>query len=250
MRQPLIIANWKMNGDLATNTKLIHQLLTQINAIEDIDIAVCPPYPYLTQVGEQLSPSLVKLGAQNVSAFDVGAYTGEVSTAMLSELGCSYVLLGHSERRNLFQESNDQITAKFKAAINADLIPVLCVGETLIQRQHNETQAVIAAQIQAVLDKVGIEGFTNAVVAYEPIWAIGTGETATKEQAQIVHARIRAQLAEYDVEIASTLQILYGGSVNADNAHALFSQQDIDGGLIGGASLDADAFQQICKAHS
>jgi triosephosphate isomerase len=169
---------------------------------------------------------------------------------MLSELGCSYVLLGHSERRNLFQESNDQITAKFKAAINADLIPVLCVGETLIQRQHNETQAVIAAQIQAVLDKVGIEGFTNAVVAYEPIWAIGTGETATKEQAQIVHARIRAQLAEYDVEIASTLQILYGGSVNADNAHALFSQQDIDGGLIGGASLDADAFQQICKAHS
>lgn len=237
------------DGSLATNAKLIQQLLTQINVLEGVEIVICPPYTYLTQVGVQLSPSRVKLGAQNVSAFDAGAYTGEVSTAMLGEFGCSYVLLGHSERRSLFQESNDQVASKFEAALNAKLTPVLCVGETLEQRQRDETQLVVSTQIKTVLDRVGIQGFANAVIAYEPIWAIGTGETATPEQAQTVHIQIRCQLAEHDVKIANRLQILYGGSVNAGNAQALFSQRDIEGGLIGGASLDADAFLQICKAN-
>lgn len=250
MRQPIIIGNWKMNGALAVNTKLIKKVLSQINLIERVDIVICPPYTHLAQVDEQLSQSRVKLGAQNVSAFDAGAYTGEISASMLCEFNCSYVLLGHSERRSLFQESNEQVASKFEAALNARLIPVLCVGETLEQRQRDETLSVVSTQIKTVLDRVGIQSFASAVIAYEPIWAIGTGETATPEQAQTVHAQIRCQLAEYDVEIAHSIQVIYGGSVNADNAQALFSQKDIDGGLIGGASLDANAFLQISLANS
>ena len=238
-----------MNGSLITNAKLIQQCLAQANVIDNRQIAICPPYTYLAQIGEYLSPTKFMLGAQNVSAFNSGAYTGEISATMLSELDCSYVLLGHSERRTLFQESDALIAVKFETTLKAGLIPVLCVGETLEQRQCGETQLVVSNQINAVINRVGIKGFSNAVIAYEPIWAIGTGETATPEQAQTVHAEIRQQLMEYNVEITNSLQIIYGGSVNAENAQSLFSQKDIDGGLIGGASLNADSFLKICTTN-
>jgi triosephosphate isomerase len=247
MRQPLIIGNWKMNGTLLTNTILTQHIRQMANDVEGVEIVICPPYIYLPQVGEELSQSVIKVGAQNVSAFSRGAYTGEVSTEMLCEFGCSYVLLGHSERRNIYQESDVEIAEKFDATLKAGLIPVLCVGETLEQRKKNKTHVVVSAQINAVIDLVGIQGFRNAVIAYEPIWAIGTGETATPIQAQTVHVEIRQLLAKHNIEIAHNLQILYGGSVNVDNARTLFAQKDIDGGLIGGASLDAASFLQICK---
>lgn len=250
MRSSLIIGNWKMNGNTDVNTKLILQLISQAQVIDNVDIVICPPYTYLAQVGEQISQSRMKLGAQNVSSFDSGAYTGEISTAMLSDLNCSYVILGHSERRTLFSESDEQISSKFDAALKASLIPVLCVGETIEERQCGETQAVVSQQIKSVIDLVGIDNLANAVIAYEPIWAIGTGETATPEQAQTVHEQIRCQLAEYDVDIANRVTIIYGGSVNADNVQALFSQKDIDGGLIGGASLCANSFIKVCLAMS
>ncbi len=250
MRSPLVIGNWKMNGCLAKNTELIDQLLISINEVKGVNVVICPPYPYLMQVAEQLASMAIKLGAQNVSAFKSGAYTGEVSSHMLSDLGCSYVLLGHSERRSLFQESDEQIAIKFEISLNAGLSPVLCVGETLEQRQNNETQSIVSRQVQVIVDRVGIKSFANAVIAYEPIWAIGTGETATPIQAQAVHQLIRQQLRGSDGDIADSVQILYGGSVNATNAQALFCQPDIDGGLVGGASLNATDFLMICLFNS
>jgi triosephosphate isomerase len=237
-----------MNGSLKTNAKLLNQLLTKLDTLEHVDVGICPPFPYLPQVSDHLSQSRVNLGAQNVSAYAAGAYTGEISTAMLRELGCRYVLLGHSERRRLFQESNIQLAAKFETVLNAELTPVLCVGETLEHRQRGETESVVSTQIQSVLDRVGIQGFANAVIAYEPVWAIGAGKPATPEQAQAVHAHIRRLLAGRNTAIANQLRILYGGSVNAANAQSLFSQKDVDGGLVGGASLEANAFLEICKA--
>lgn len=252
MRQALIIGNWKMNGDLAINDKLLNTINTSIStkyeSTNNIDVVVCPPLIYIAQVRQQLSESKIKYGAQNVNANINGAYTGEVSTTMLNDLGCSYVLLGHSERRSLNQESDVEIAKKFAAAVEANITPVLCVGETLAQRQCEETFLIIAEQISKVIEQVGIKDFEHAVIAYEPIWAIGTGETASPEQAQTVHAQIRRQLAEHDVTIANNIRIIYGGSVNANNAHSLFEQKDIDGGLVGGASLSAEAFIDICKA--
>ncbi|WP_341936973.1 triose-phosphate isomerase [Marinimicrobium sp. C2-29] len=248
MPAPLVIANWKMNGSLEKNARLLNQLLTKLDTLEYLEVGICPPFPYLPQVSDHLSQSRINLGAQNVSAFEAGAYTGEVSAAMLREFGCRYILLGHSERRLLCQESNDQVTAKFEAVLKAELTPVLCVGETLEHRQRGESESVVSTQVQTVLDRVGIQGFANAVIAYEPVWAIGTGETATPEQAQAVHAQIRRILAGHDAAIANQLHILYGGSVNAANAQTLFSQKDVDGGLVGGASLEANAFLEICKA--
>ncbi|KGK01050.1 triose-phosphate isomerase [Thalassotalea sp. ND16A] len=248
MRQPLIIGNWKMNGSLTENEKLLNTISTSLITIEGIEIVVCPPSLYMAQVKQQLSKTKIKHGAQNVSEFQSGAYTGEISTSMLGELGCCFVLLGHSERRALYHENDAQIADKFSAAVKANIRPVLCVGETLSQRQCGETFSVIAKQIKTVIEQVGIEAFAQAVVAYEPVWAIGTGETATPEQAQAVHANIRHQLAEYDVNIANRIHIIYGGSVNASNAQALFMQQDIDGGLVGGASLNSDEFVKICQA--
>jgi triosephosphate isomerase len=250
MRHALIIGNWKMNGNLAENDKLLTTISTSYDSSNGIEIVVCPPSIYMDQVSRQLSQGKIKLGAQNVSAYKSGAFTGEVSTTMLHDFSCSYVLLGHSERRSLNHESDVEIADKFSAVVQAGITPVLCVGETLFQRLSEETFAVIADQISKVVEQVGIKAFEHAVIAYEPVWAIGTGETATPEQAQIVHALIRRQLAEYDVTIANNIRIIYGGSVNANNAHSLFKQNDIDGGLVGGASLNADAFINICQAYN
>lgn len=248
IRKPLVIGNWKMHGSLAANKDLIGFLTGYLHSSNPVSISVCPPYPYLASICAQLSGSAIQLGAQTLCAFESGAYTGEVSGAMLKDLGCQYVLVGHSERRSLYGETDDEVAAKFEAVSRADMIPVLCVGETLEERETGLTEGVVSQQIDAVLNKVGIKGFCNAVIAYEPIWAIGTGLTASSEQAQDVHAMIRQKLADLDTEIAMKLQILYGGSVKADNADALFSQQDVDGGLVGGASLDAEAFLKICLA--
>ncbi|GAB3377710.1 triose-phosphate isomerase family protein [Azotobacter armeniacus] len=248
MREKLVIGNWKMNGSLDANRRLLQELLPPLAALTGADVAVCPPFPYLAQVGALLEGSGVALGAQNLHTAAKGAFTGEVGAGMLKELGCRFVLVGHSERRSLFGESDALVAEKFAAALAAGLVPVLCVGETLEQRRNGTTEAVIAAQLQAALQRVGIAGIAAGVIAYEPVWAIGTGETASPEQAQAVHRHIRALLAEHDPALAGATSILYGGSVKPDNAQALFGQPDIDGGLIGGASLEAASFAAICKA--
>ena len=212
------------------------------------EMAVCPPYPYLGQAQLALQGSPLALGAQSLSEHASGAFTGEVSAAMLLEFGCRYVLVGHSERRALFGETDVVVAAKFAAAQKAGLVPVLCVGETLDERNAGQTALVIARQLSAVLDRVGVAAMASAVVAYEPVWAIGTGVTASPAQAQEVHAAIRAQVAALDAGIAEDLRILYGGSVKPQNAKELFGQADIDGGLIGGAALVADDFLAICLA--
>lgn len=214
------------------------------------DILVCPPAPYLSQAVAVSESLPIAVGGQNVSQYQQGAYTGEVSLPMLLEIGCDYVLLGHSERRELFGETDQDIAEKFAACVKSDgkITPVLCIGETLVERQAGDTETAVSRQLDAVLEKVGVAGFENAVIAYEPVWAIGTGETASPEQAQEVHAFIRGKLAEMNTKLAEEIRIIYGGSVKPDNAEALFAQIDIDGGLIGGASLDADSFAGICEA--
>jgi triosephosphate isomerase len=212
------------------------------------DVAVCPPYPYLGQVQSILAGSVVTWGAQSVSEHAAGAFTGEVAASMLVEFGCRYVLVGHSERRALFGETDEVVSAKFAAAQKIGLIPVLCVGETLAEREAGMTAAVVTRQLSAVLNRSGVAAMASAVVAYEPVWAIGTGVTASPVQAQEVHAVIRARVGALDVVVANGLRILYGGSVKPQNASELFGQADIDGGLIGGAALVADDFLAICQA--
>lgn len=248
MRKPLVIGNWKMNGDLSSNAALLDALASNIGNSGYPTVAVCPSFPYLAQAKTILDESSVLLGAQDLCPADSGAFTGEVSGPMLSDLGCKYVLIGHSERRAMYHETDAIIADKFAAAIKNNLTPVLCVGETLEQREQHATLATVSSQIEQVIQKIGIKAFENAVIAYEPVWAIGTGKTATPEQAQEVHAAIRMQLFKEDADIGTNMQILYGGSVNAENAHDLFSQQDIDGGLVGGASLKAVGFLTICEA--
>jgi triosephosphate isomerase len=248
MARPTVIANWKMNGSIASNALLINSMADELGKVSDVDLGVCVPFPYLAQMQQVLKGGNLKLGAQNVNAEKSGAYTGEVSCEMLQEFNCHYVLVGHSERRALFGESDSALTKKFEAVVNANMVPVLCVGETLDQRKSGQTSAVVAAQINAVLSGVGITACRNAVIAYEPIWAIGTGETATPEQAQQVHAEIRQLLATESEEIAQAMPLLYGGSVNEVNASALFAQPDVDGGLVGGASLSAESFIEICQS--
>ncbi|MDO6563933.1 triose-phosphate isomerase [Amphritea sp. 1_MG-2023] len=248
MRKTIVAGNWKMNGTSESIKTLLESLTSGVPAVEGLVTLVCPPAVYLSQVKQALSDAPIALGAQNVSSQPSGAFTGEWSLAMLQDLGCEYVILGHSERRSLFAESDEDVAEKVAATLSAGLIPILCVGETLTQRESGETLSLVAAQIDAVLQRVGIEGFASVVIAYEPVWAIGTGLTATPEQAQEVHAAIRAQLAECDADIADQLSILYGGSMNAGNAAELLAQRDIDGGLIGGASLKADEFLTICAA--
>jgi triosephosphate isomerase len=250
MRNGLIIGNWKMNGTLAENDKLLNTMITSYDLSNSVEVVVCPPSTYMAQVSQKLCQSKIKYGAQNVSAYESGAFTGEVSTTMLNDFGCSYVLLGHSERRSLNHECDLEIADKFSSAVQANITPVLCVGETLSQRQSEETFLVIAKQISTVIGQVGIKAFEHAVIAYEPVWAIGTGATASPEQAQAVHAQIRHQLIEHDIHIAKNIQVIYGGSVNADNAKLLFAQSDIDGALVGGASLKANTFINICKAYN
>ena len=237
-----------MNGNLAANRVLLDELVGTVGRIPGVKSAVCPPYPYLAQVQQVLSGSGIAWGAQDVSQFDSGAYTGEVSGAMLVDFGCRYVIVGHSERRTLFGDTSEIVAEKYAAALKSGLTPILCVGETLREREAGSTEAVVAAQLRAVLERNGVQSFAHAVIAYEPVWAIGTGKTATPEQAQAVHGFIRKSMAAKDVAVAERVQVLYGGSVKAGNAPELFAMPDIDGGLIGGASLDAQEFAKICQA--
>ena len=248
MRQKLVAGNWKMHGNLVDNQALLSSLRAQLAGLRNVSCAVFAPAPYLAQVQQVLAESNIAWGAQNVSEYDKGAYTGEIATSMLSDLGCRYVLLGHSERRAMYGETDEIVAAKFVAVLSAGLTPVLCVGETLGEREAGQAETVIARQLDAVIARAGVAGLAKSVVAYEPVWAIGTGKTASPEQAQAIHAFIRQKIAYLDAMVAQDLVILYGGSVKAANAVELFSQPDIDGGLIGGASLVADEFVAICNA--
>ena len=248
MRRPFVAGNWKMNGSAASNKALLDGIKAGLVAVASTDVAVCPPFVYLRDVAEQLQGTTVALGAQNLSEQTAGAYTGEISAAMLLDMDCRYVIVGHSERRAIYGESDALVAKKFAAARKAGLIPILCVGELLEEREAGTTEQVIARQLDAVLALEGIAAFAQAVVAYEPVWAIGTGKTASPDQAQEVHAFIRNKLAAQDATIADKLRILYGGSVKASNAVELFGMADIDGGLIGGAALQAEEFLAICRA--
>jgi triosephosphate isomerase len=246
MRQPLVAGNWKMHGSRADNASLIAALLDLLPSGKNAEILVCPPFPYLLEASRLLKDSGVQLGAQSVCAEAQGAFTGEVSAAMLKDVGCRYVLVGHSERRQLYGESDELVARKFVAAQSQGLVPVLCVGETLEEREGGQTLQVVSRQLEAVLSVTGVRSLGRAVIAYEPVWAIGTGRTASGEQAQDVHAMIRAKVAGLDATIGGSVRILYGGSVKASNAQELFAMPDIDGGLVGGASLKADEFARIC----
>ena len=237
-----------MNGSSAANAELVAGIIDGVPAGDGFTLLVCPPFPYLAAVASQAEGSAVKVGAQNVSEHEKGAYTGEVAPGMLRDAGCEYVIVGHSERRALYGESSAQVAAKFVAAQAAGLTPILCVGETLEEREADTTAAVVDEQLDAVFDAAGVEAFGSAVIAYEPVWAIGTGMTATPEQAQDVHKHIRGRLAALNGSIADGVQILYGGSMKGENAAGLLGQPDIDGGLIGGASLKAEDFLAIASA--
>jgi triosephosphate isomerase len=246
MRTPLVVGNWKMHGSLASKTALLQAVREGVSGRSEV--GVCVPYPYLAQAREMLSGSSVTWGAQDVSEHGSGAWTGEVSGAMLADFSCLYVLIGHSERRTHFGDTDAVVSAKFAAALAAGLVPILCVGETLAERELGITEKIIMRQLDAVIKVAGSSAFARAVIAYEPVWAIGTGRTATPAQAREVHALIRRRLSVDDVRVGDGLRILYGGSVKASNAREIFAQPDIDGGLIGGASLVAKDFLAICAA--
>lgn len=248
MRRPLVAGNWKMNGSKASINTLLEGINNGLEQVKNADVAVCPPFVFIDHVASQISEMDIALGAQNVSQHQEGAYTGEISAKMLLDFSCEYVIVGHSERRTLYGETDEIVAKKFVATIEAGLKPILCVGELLEERENNKTEEVVTRQLNTVLSGAGVKGFENAVIAYEPVWAIGTGKTATPEQAQQVHALIRHLIAEHDVTVADQMRILYGGSVKAANAKELFGMNDIDGGLIGGASLNADEFLAICNA--
>ncbi|HEX7249752.1 MAG TPA: triose-phosphate isomerase [Burkholderiales bacterium] len=242
-RTRLVAGNWKLHGSRAANKALLDEVLAGMAGLAGVECAVCVPFPYLGEVAEQLRGTALAWGAQDASEHVRGAYTGEVSAPMLAEFGCRYVIVGHSERRQLHGETDAQVAGKFAAALDAKLTPILCVGETLQDRDAGRTEKVVGRQLDEVLTTTGIEAFAGAVVAYEPVWAIGTGRTATPEQAQAVHAFIRKK-------IFRETRILYGGSVKPDNAASLFAMPDVDGGLIGGASLVAKDFLAIARAAS
>jgi triosephosphate isomerase len=238
-----------MNGTRAQASALIESIVQGLGAsVHAAEVAVCPPFVLIPLAAEKLAGTPIAWGGQNLNEHPAGAYTGEISGVMLRDWGCTYVIVGHSERRSYYGETDAVVALKFAAAQKAGLVPILCVGETLEERERGQTEQVVGRQLEAVIAKNGIAAFRNAVIAYEPVWAIGTGKTATPEQAQAVHAYIRAKLAREDQGVAEGLRILYGGSVKGSNAKALFAQPDIDGGLIGGASLDAQDFLAICRA--
>jgi triosephosphate isomerase (TIM) len=247
MRKKLVAGNWKMHGSLAVNAGLLADVRAGVAGLS-AEAAVCVPYPYLDQAKSALAGSTVAWGAQDVSEHTHGAYTGEVSAAMLLDFGCRYVIVGHSERRSYYGDTDAIVAAKFEAALQKGLVPILCVGETLEERESNITGAVVTRQLNAVIDRCGIAALADAVIAYEPVWAIGTGRTASPEQAQEVHSLIRQRVAHGDAGVAAGLRILYGGSMKPANARELMSQPDIDGGLIGGAALVAADFIAICAA--
>ena len=246
MRQKIVAGNWKMNGSLVDNEALLKGVVDGTAGLKGV--VCCSPYPYLFQLQKALSGTHVAWGAQNLSQYDKGAYTGEVSASMLNDFGCSYVIIGHSERRAIFGETSMMVAEKFKAAKDAGLIPILCLGETLAERESGATFAVVGEQLDAVTGFVGVDALEDAVLAYEPVWAIGTGRTASPEQAQEVHRHLRERIAHLDADVAGKVRILYGGSVKASNAAELFAMPDIDGGLIGGASLISGDFCEICRA--
>ena len=248
MRNILIAGNWKMNGNSASNAALVAGIVAGAPQSGGVELLICPPFPYLATVAAAVEGSVVAVGAQNVSEHGSGAFTGEVAPGMLRDIGCEYVIVGHSERRSLYGETSFAVAAKFKSALDAGLKPILCVGETLEQRESGSTESVVEVQLGAVIDKVGIAAFTAAVIAYEPVWAIGTGMTASPEQAQDVHSYIRGMMAGHDAGVAESTQILYGGSMKGENAAGLLAKPDIDGGLIGGASLKAADFLAIAEA--
>jgi len=248
MRQPLVAGNWKMNGTLASVRELLAGIKDGVGAVPRCEVAVCPPYIFIPQAQADLTGNVVSWGAQNLSTEQSGAFTGEIAASMLLDFGCTYVIVGHSERRTLFGEDDAVVASKFASARAAGLKPILCVGETLEEREGGVTEEVVARQIDAVIALEGVEALGDGVIAYEPVWAIGTGVTATPDQAQQVHDFIRKRVAQRSADVAEGLRILYGGSMKPDNAAELMAQTDIDGGLIGGASLKAADFLSICQA--
>jgi triosephosphate isomerase len=248
MRRPLVVGNWKMHGTRAENAALIEALLLGLPAQPSADVAVCPPFVYLWEAARLLKSSAIGLGAQSVCAETIGAFTAEVSAGMLKDVGCRYVIIGHSERRAIYKEDDALIARKFMVAQAHGLLPILCVGETLDEREREQTMQVVTRQLAAVLDVAGAAALNDAVVAYEPVWAIGTGKNATPAQAQEVHAHIRGVVSARDAKVATGLRVLYGGSVKGGNAHEIFAMPDVDGGLVGGASLKSDEFLKVCAA--
>lgn len=248
MRQSIVIGNWKMNGTRDSVRKLLDALKTAVGPPTPYAVAVCPPFVYLAEAAGLLAGSGILLGAQNVADQAEGPFTGEVAPSMLRECGCTMAIVGHSERRVVYGESDELVAARYQQAIAGGLTPILCVGETLQQRENNQTFTVLDTQLNAIIARCGAASLAQAIVAYEPVWAIGTGITASPAQAQEAHAVIRGRIATHDPALAESLRILYGGSVKPDNAVELFHMPDIDGGLIGGASLDANSFIAICKA--
>lgn len=248
MRQTLVAGNWKLNGSLESIKQLVAGIIAGAGDTGNTQIAVCPPFVYIPLVSNLLADSKVVVGSQDVSDQDSGAFTGEVSGPMLNDFKCTYAIVGHSERRALYGEDDVFTARKYAAARKSGLTPILCVGETLEEREQGITETVVARQLDAVIELEGVESLGDAVIAYEPVWAIGTGKTASPRQAQDVHAFIRGKLAGLNQGVADKVQILYGGSVKGSNAEELFAMDDIDGGLIGGASLDAGDFLAICKA--
>lgn len=248
MRRPLIAGNWKMNGTKAEAADLLNGIKAGVAGMQRVDVAVCPPFPYLYIAAELLADTAIGWGSQDVSPEAGGAFTGQVSAAMLKDFGCRYAIIGHSERRQLNGETDALIARKYSQAVRSGLVPILCVGETLEERESGKTEEVVARHIDAVLNAEGVEAYGQGIVAYEPVWAIGTGVTATPDQAQDVHAFLRQRVAAKNKDIADGLRILYGGSMKPGNAAELIAQPDIDGGLIGGASLKAADFVAICQA--
>ena len=248
MRQTMIAGNWKMNGSSASIKELIAGIKAGMSSVNKAAAVVCPPALYIPQVMAAIAGSKIKCGSQNICDQDKGAFTGELAGAMLKDLGCEFAIIGHSERRSLYGESDELVAKRFAAARRNGIKPIFCIGESLAEREKDVTNEVCSRQIDAVIKLEGIKALADGVIAYEPIWAIGTGKTASPEQAQAVHAFIRGKIAKLDATVAAGLQILYGGSMNAANAAELLAQPDIDGGLIGGASLKAEDFLTICRA--
>lgn len=247
MRRTLVAGNWKMNGSKSGIKELLDGIKQGIGDVKHAEVAVCPPFVYLGEVSAQLQGTPIALGAQNVSQESAGAFTGEIAVSMLKDFACRYVIVGHSERRTLYGETDAVVAKKFAAVRTGGLIPILCIGETLEEREKGVTEDVVSRQLDAVVKLEGVGALADAVIAYEPVWAIGTGKTATPEQAQQVHAFIRKRIAERDAAVAEKVRILYGGSMNGANAASLIAQPDIDGGLIGGASLKSQEFLTICR---
>lgn len=247
-RRPLVAGNWKMNGSRVESLALLGAIKQGASVVSRAEMAVCPPFILIPLAAEKLAGSLISWGGQNLSVHKSGAYTGEVSGPMLKDFGCTYVIVGHSERRTFYGENDALVGEKYGAAQTVGLVPILCVGETLQERETNQTEVVVARQLDAVINKHGIGSIKSAVIAYEPVWAIGTGKTATPQQAQDMHYFIRDRLATKDKTVAGDVRILYGGSMKGSNAKELLAQPDIDGGLIGGASLQPDEFLTICRA--